>query len=370
MVYLKVSKDAFPGKDLPPGDRVVVQMLCELELATRRMKLAKMPLTAAIDVDAKVGYRALCNRVEERDFDGHVKRVWPVRGIPDECNLASDRKCLVLGHAGRLSRSRQFTVLDLTTGKQTLPVPGEFATAGKNGAVYFLHQQQRENLLETSLYRIQRGEESPTQLFFVSTVVADRPSFLGTGEVRLSADGSWLAWFLPVEHSESGTLLLDLENQEYQILGGQWVGYNISVRKGPAFQARKTDNLWGEEKKGKASIGRGRKGVRENAGLNRHFRAVGTALAGHPPHGSVREELPHTALTLGSDDRRPRITARSLVRPTNRCLAFPALSPARVRFEWRFPWSIPFPPRTPPPPSGRLCSPASSVSGRRGRARR
>jgi hypothetical protein len=27
--------------------------------------------------------------------------------------------------------------------------------------------------------------------------------------------------------------------------------------------------------------------------------AVGTALAGGPPHGSVREELPHTALTSG-----------------------------------------------------------------------
>jgi Flp pilus assembly protein TadG len=27
--------------------------------------------------------------------------------------------------------------------------------------------------------------------------------------------------------------------------------------------------------------------------------AVGMALSGHPPHGSVREELPHTALALG-----------------------------------------------------------------------
>jgi len=30
-----------------------------------------------------------------------------------------------------------------------------------------------------------------------------------------------------------------------------------------------------------------------------HPVAVGMALSGHPPHGSVREELPHTALTLG-----------------------------------------------------------------------
>ena len=27
--------------------------------------------------------------------------------------------------------------------------------------------------------------------------------------------------------------------------------------------------------------------------------AVGTPVARRPPHGSVREELPHTALTLG-----------------------------------------------------------------------
>ena len=31
--------------------------------------------------------------------------------------------------------------------------------------------------------------------------------------------------------------------------------------------------------------------------------AIGTALAGCPSHGSVRAELPHTALTLDADDR-------------------------------------------------------------------
>src|ERR1700676_4211568 len=33
------------------------------------------------------------------------------------------------------------------------------------------------------------------------------------------------------------------------------------------------------------------------------FVAVGTALTGGPPHGSVREELPHTALALGNDEQ-------------------------------------------------------------------
>ena len=31
--------------------------------------------------------------------------------------------------------------------------------------------------------------------------------------------------------------------------------------------------------------------------------AVGTAIAGRPPHRSVRAELPHTALPLGGDGR-------------------------------------------------------------------
>ena len=91
--------------------------------------------------------------------------------------------------------------------------------------------------------------------------------------------------------------------------------------------------------------------------------AVGTPVTRRPPRGSVREELPHTALTLGNDDQYSGgISALLLlVRPTIRCLAFPARSPARVRFLWRFPWSIPFPPRAPQPPSGRPCSPLSSV---------
>src|ERR687892_475179 len=38
--------------------------------------------------------------------------------------------------------------------------------------------------------------------------------------------------------------------------------------------------------------------------------AVGTALASGPPHGSVREELPHTALASGSCDDQPLVGVR------------------------------------------------------------
>src|SRR5499433_570146 len=40
--------------------------------------------------------------------------------------------------------------------------------------------------------------------------------------------------------------------------------------------------------------------------------AVGTALASDPPHGSVREGLPHTALTSGSCDGQPLVGIRML----------------------------------------------------------
>src|SRR5215813_9896865 len=40
--------------------------------------------------------------------------------------------------------------------------------------------------------------------------------------------------------------------------------------------------------------------------------AVGTALASGPPHGSVREGLPHTALTSGSCDGQPLVGIRML----------------------------------------------------------
>ena len=47
--------------------------------------------------------------------------------------------------------------------------------------------------------------------------------------------------------------------------------------------------------------------------------AAVTAIAGHPPHRSVRTELPHTAPPLGSDGRDVTI-------PTCRCHAFRKVS--------------------------------------------
>src|SRR5262245_53588131 len=63
--------------------------------------------------------------------------------------------------------------------------------------------------------------------------------------------------------------------------------------------------------------------------------AVGTALASGPPHRSVREGLPHTALTSGSYDGQLLFAACRTHH--NLCDSLPpALGPARVRL-----WCVP-----------------------------
>ena len=90
---------------------------------------------------------------------------------------------------------------------------------------------------------------------------------------------------------------------------------------------------------------------------NSHAVAVGTPVARRPPHRSVRAALPHTALTSGGWRRSLLLLAHEVERSTRRAGSESGTRPSMPCS----PWSIPFPPRTPPPPAGRLCSPASLV---------
>src|SRR5215468_8061681 len=90
--------------------------------------------------------------------------------------------------------------------------------------------------------------------------------------------------------------------------------------------------------------------------------AVGTALASGPPHGSVREELPHTALTSGSCNGQPFVRTQLVVRATTSVTRFPGSVSGTSALVVRSPWSTSFPLRTPlPTHTHRLCSPASLV---------
>ena len=90
--------------------------------------------------------------------------------------------------------------------------------------------------------------------------------------------------------------------------------------------------------------------------------AVGTALASGPPHRSVREGLPHTALTSGSCDGLPLVGIRLVVRATTPVTRIPGSVSGTSALVVRSPWSASFPLRTPlPTHTRRLCSPASLV---------
>src|SRR6266496_6270683 len=89
--------------------------------------------------------------------------------------------------------------------------------------------------------------------------------------------------------------------------------------------------------------------------------AVGTALASGPPHRSVREELPHTALTSGSSDDQPLVLVVRATTPTP-VTCIPGSVSGASRLVVHSPWSASFPLRTPlPTHTRRLCSPASLV---------
>src|SRR5437867_13215801 len=85
--------------------------------------------------------------------------------------------------------------------------------------------------------------------------------------------------------------------------------------------------------------------------------AVGTALASGPPHKSVREELPHTALTSGSSDDQPLVF---VVRATTPVTCIPGSVSGASMLVVLSLWLVSFPLRTPLPTYTRsLFSPAS-----------
>ncbi len=89
------------------------------------------------------------------------------------------------------------------------------------------------------------------------------------------------------------------------------------------------------------------KNCTENAAVLKRLVAVGTALASGPPHRSVREELPHTALTSGSCDGQPFLGTQLVVRATNPVTRIPGSVSGTSALVVRSPWSPSFPLRTP-----------------------
>ena len=224
LVYLALATN--PSPDVDPGPYTAAKypdFIGKLDLASRWLSLVEgSPLNIAIDPEAEVVYRTRVDSVERVDFQGNVIAQWRVDVGSEAGSLAPDGKSLlivpVLG--GGLG------LLDLTTGEQTrLPIDGRAAVLGGRGNIYFIREAKRQNgVLETLLYHFQVGQKAPTRLMFVSCKRVGNPGYLMGRQPALSADGTWLVWPLPVEWSESGTLLVDLTNHQYRVLEGDWMG--------------------------------------------------------------------------------------------------------------------------------------------------
>lgn len=185
----------------------------------------------AINPDAALVYQIHDGSIECKDFDGKLTNSWSRPGIHDSLCLAPDRQTIlfsVFSQGGfSLLLQNDVSLLDLKSGHQTnLPIVGRAPVWGLNQTIYYLVEKERDNgILDTSLFRFRVGEQRPARLFFVSCQrVKRRDSLLGS-KPSLSGDYSWFAWELPVEdYHESGTVLLDITNNEYRIINGRWEG--------------------------------------------------------------------------------------------------------------------------------------------------
>ncbi len=238
VIYIELSNFLTPEDSRSPGFKNEVILLGRLELGARCLRMTIEPPTSnfAIDPDSDIFYVARGGHIQETRFDGQVEREWPVRGQPHGCLVVPDRKSLLLEHFA--SSTHMYSVLDLATGQQTPPALGRTPVWGKNRTVFFLRDSRREKVLATSLYRFQSGQKSPLRIFFVSCQLVTSRDFLDRKPV-LSADGSWLAWHLPAEEPENRTLLLDLENEEYRILPGDWAGIQWAWPAAPSTPGKK-----------------------------------------------------------------------------------------------------------------------------------
>jgi hypothetical protein len=226
ILYLALSTEP----EFDPGPYLAdkyAHFIGKLDWEARQLLLVKVSDTNAIVIDPKTEmiYEPRKRSVERKDFHGKVEKHWPLSEWVDACWLADDRRSLLLSSS---LIQGDFRLLDLQTGRdRSLPISGRAPAWGAGEVLFFMQQIARDDgVIDTSLNRFQIGEKGPTRLFLVSCARKHKDSLPGLPPV-VAPNRSWLAWPLPVEYPESGTILLDLKHNEYCILEGLWAGVQI-----------------------------------------------------------------------------------------------------------------------------------------------
>ena len=176
---------------------------------------------AEIDTDSGWIYDIHNGRVERKNFKGEVIEQWSLKEPSHSCKLAPDKQNLL---SCRLDNT--MSLMNLKTGVEAnLPVHGRAAVWGDNNIIYYISEEEDNNILETSLMQYHIGEQKSKRLFMVKCERERlKDSLLGVAP-QLSTDRSWLAWPLPVEDiNESKTVLLDIIHGQYRLLDGCWNG--------------------------------------------------------------------------------------------------------------------------------------------------
>jgi len=207
---------------LSKGKNPKTDFVCRLDLATKQVQMLEFSYPARIDVDLETGivyvpHESGNTGIRVKDFDGKIDKRIRTGRYYSSCKLSAARDSLLLSTFD-LDLNRLITILDLNTEKEVvLPFSGSNATWGSENTIYFVRG-------ENSLWRFKLGDDAPERLFLVREARDSKDGINATTPV-LSADGTWLAWGWGekgVEDPSLGTILIDLDRNEYRTLDRTW----------------------------------------------------------------------------------------------------------------------------------------------------
>jgi hypothetical protein len=226
--------------DLLPNDHVKepTAYVCRYEPISGRAEFVKIYNPNEIDVDRERGIvysppsangnflgLATADRVLISTFaDAAHPRRLPVSHQYDSCQLSPDRKTLLLSESpSPFEVKPHIATLDLSSGRETvLPFSGSYATWGTAESIYFVRGDK-------TLWTAKLRAAQPTLLFeALGQSASDSRGSYAEAPV-LSRDASWLAWRWALKDASGvrlGTVLVDLKNHEYRLVGHAWHNVN------------------------------------------------------------------------------------------------------------------------------------------------
>ena len=210
---------------LPKSDQTGTAYVCRLNAQTLQLDAipAAYPVGVDFDTDRGIAYFTSSGMADGkivaiRDFDGAVDQTATMQHDFSKLELSPDRQKLLLS-SDAAGVDAAITVLDMEGEIEIVQgYRGGCAAWGPNESILYL---QAEN----SLWICKRNGE-PEQLALIGTQpFPPSPKASFAQSPRLSPDKSLVAWGWRVGRGRQpllGTMLIDLDRQQYRMLDGWW----------------------------------------------------------------------------------------------------------------------------------------------------